>query len=389
MINAISIANFRGIKECSIEDLSAINLFIGKNNSGKSSILEALCFAKVPFQPVDELGRIVLRQLLNRRVQRSLPSTEEFIYNYETENEIFLNFSFDDKKTVSLEATCGESWINYNIKCPIGDPIKTATSIRNHLNENVHVDSLFEQKISTTSSDVISFLKRKLTERTPIGAESCKKYLRDNMQNFSFLGNIALIDDNFINNMEQLERGFWGKLVGSRTDKKITAILNDVYKSEIDHFTFKLYSITKERIRPRGSESDKFKLFSALEHIALHIDDYGDGFRYAFSILTPALLSKKRALLIEEIESHQHSGSLKKLIPILIKIAKTNDLQLFITTHSFDVWRYFMYSFKDEQTRKEDFRSFHVVRDANTGKVDVSQEYDVQKIKEDIFEIEY
>ena len=47
-----------------------------------------------------------------------------------------------------------------------------------------------------------------------------------------------------------------------------------------------------------------------------------------------------------------------------------------------------MYSFK-EPTRKKDFRSFHVVRDANTGKVDVSQEYTIPKIKEDIFEIEY
>jgi hypothetical protein len=56
---------------------------------------------------------------------------------------------------------------------------------------------------------------------------------------------------------------------------------------------------------------------------------------------------------------------------------------------AFDVWRYFRYVFKDEKTRKEEFHSFHVVRDANTGYVDVSQEYDVQKIKQDIFEIEY
>jgi AAA15 family ATPase/GTPase len=249
----------------------------------------------------------------------------------------------------------------------------------------VFILRLFEQGIGTDSSDGVSYLKRQLKAKIHPDMEPFKRYLIDNMQNFVFLSNIGLIDDNFINNMEQFERDFWGKLLGSRTDKKVTAILNDVYETEIEHFTFKPYSIDKQRRR----EADRYKLFSALADIALHIDDYGDGFRYAFIILTSALRFKKRVLLIEEIESHQHAGSLKKLIPILIKIAKTNDLQLFITTHSFDVWRYFMYSFEDEQTRKEDFRSFHVVRDANTGKVDVSQEYDVQKIKEDIFEIEY
>ena len=148
---------------------------------------------------------------------------------------------------------------------------------------------------------------------------------------------------------------------------------------------FKPYYMDKQRRR----EQDRIKLFSVLPELAMHVDDYGDGFRYAFSILTSALLFKKRALLIEEIESQQHPGSLGKLIENLVKISKTNNLQLFITTHSFDVWRYFMYSFKDELTRKKDFRSFHVVRDANTGKVDVSQEYSIPKIKEDIFEIEY
>jgi hypothetical protein len=185
--------------------------------------------------------------------------------------------------------------------------------------------------------------------------------------------------------MEQFERDFWGKLLGSRTDKKVTSILNDVYKTEIEHFTFKPYSIAKEKRR----ENDRYKLFSALADIALHIDDYGDGFRYAFSILTSALLFKKIPLLIEEIESHQHSGSLKKLIANLVKIAKTNNLQLFVTTHSYDVWRYFYYAYSDEPTRKKDFRSFHVVRDANTAKVDVTQEDSIQRIREDIFEIEY
>ncbi|MDR0835057.1 MAG: AAA family ATPase, partial [Tannerella sp.] len=41
-LDSIKIENFRGFDSLEIEGLSKINLFVGKNNSGKTSILEAL-----------------------------------------------------------------------------------------------------------------------------------------------------------------------------------------------------------------------------------------------------------------------------------------------------------------------------------------------------------
>ena len=37
----LKIENFRGIKSLEINDLARINLFVGKNNCGKTSVLEA------------------------------------------------------------------------------------------------------------------------------------------------------------------------------------------------------------------------------------------------------------------------------------------------------------------------------------------------------------
>ena len=42
MYTEITIINFRGLKNLQIGDLQKINLFVGKNNSGKTSILESL-----------------------------------------------------------------------------------------------------------------------------------------------------------------------------------------------------------------------------------------------------------------------------------------------------------------------------------------------------------
>jgi AAA15 family ATPase/GTPase len=41
-LEQLEISNFRGLDFLEIEGLSKINLFAGKNNSGKTSILEAL-----------------------------------------------------------------------------------------------------------------------------------------------------------------------------------------------------------------------------------------------------------------------------------------------------------------------------------------------------------
>ncbi len=38
----LEINNFRGIKSFTVEDLKDINLFVGKNNSRKTTVLEAL-----------------------------------------------------------------------------------------------------------------------------------------------------------------------------------------------------------------------------------------------------------------------------------------------------------------------------------------------------------
>ena len=42
MINTFYVANFKGFKEIKIPELGHLNLVVGKNNSGKSTLLEAL-----------------------------------------------------------------------------------------------------------------------------------------------------------------------------------------------------------------------------------------------------------------------------------------------------------------------------------------------------------
>ena len=76
MITSLEIKNYRAIKSCKIEGLSRVNVFIGRNNSGKSSLLEAIYLASAAFKFEERLHKKdgisdKISYLLNRRgVQR-------------------------------------------------------------------------------------------------------------------------------------------------------------------------------------------------------------------------------------------------------------------------------------------------------------------------------
>ena len=44
--------------------------------------------------------------------------------------------------------------------------------------------------------------------------------------------------------------------------------------------------------------------------------------------------------MVEELETHQHPDSLKKLTQTLFELAKRQNLQLFLTTHSWELMTY-------------------------------------------------
>lgn len=90
------------------------------------------------------------------------------------------------------------------------------------------------------------------------------------------------------------------------------------------------------------------------------------------------------ALLIEEIENYQHPEALKNLAKNMVALARKNNVQLFVTTHSyFDALRYFHGSF-DPEKRKRKFRCYILERDEN-GVVDAKIEENINNIIETVY----
>lgn len=79
MLQSIEIENFRCFEKASISGFEQINLITGKNNSGKTALLEAIFFCITPNYDAVRLGLI-------RGVKESEKDEKEIFFNQNTEN---------------------------------------------------------------------------------------------------------------------------------------------------------------------------------------------------------------------------------------------------------------------------------------------------------------
>ena len=81
-IKSIKIKGFRGIRNImrgALEGFKGINIFIGRNNSGKSTIIEAIYLVST-LDKLDALGRIPMEYIIKRRGWYGLDTLKDIIH---------------------------------------------------------------------------------------------------------------------------------------------------------------------------------------------------------------------------------------------------------------------------------------------------------------------
>lgn len=346
MIKEASIANYKGIKECKIQDLRRVNLFIGKNDSGKSSILEAI------FHTLKEGMGSSLNGIMRRRTD-VFTGGRELWFRYNTGLDIGTSLIFN----------------RLNIHMRIGmeaDRIKVTFAIIPKARPNV-AEEIRASEYHSANFDVIH-------RRTAI-RESSRFLSKQNYgELLRYAGGTVFIDSGSKSRLTDLEANL-GEIKLAGKDEEFGVILDNIYgKGKIWEFLPHADNPKEKRVAVREYGQRFF------------LSDFGDGFRYGLTMCATAMTRERTGIFIEEIESHQHAGSLRNLVPSLVSISRKNNLQLFITTHSSDVWNSFARGVyvDDVKREKEEFRCFIVERDTGTGKVTAETTDDIPRITREL-----
>ena len=107
----------------------------------------------------------------------------------------------------------------------------------------------------------------------------------------------------------------------------------------------------------------------------------GDGLKKYLSIVLPIVANKYNTILVDEIENGLHHKTIKHLLRSILNLSKNNDIQMFFTTHSYEVLKFLSEIVNDEFSEIKD--TVNVINIVNTeNKGFQSYNYDIDSVKE-------
>ncbi|CAO5023463.1 AAA+ ATPase domain-containing protein [Microcystis aeruginosa] len=322
MLQSLKIEGFRGFQNFEMANLGRINLLVGKNNSGKTSILEAILI----YVSKLDIGKI--QKILNHRGEYS-------------------------HREIDAANLLGNPWQSYQIK------------------------NLFYKYLLKDNQKIVIYEPDKPANQVILSIQSTSKELlsKVNNNNLQFLGSFCLVvefnhqekvyslshegeilqinltDKKPSHDFEKLElswippqsiavntnRYFFSQSLLNSTDNLVIEALK-IIEPKIEKIA------TTEEFQPPGFDSTwvgrggfMVKLKGTEEPVS--IGSLGDGFWRMLGLVLAMVNLENGILLVDEIDSGLHFTVMTDMWKVVWETAKKLNIQVFATTHSRDCWQ--------------------------------------------------
>lgn len=338
-LDSLRIERFRQIRELTIPDLGHVNLVVGGNNSGKSTLLEALRFFAARAVPS------LLEELLGQRGEiQAVPQQKDASLltsgSAEALCNLFFgrNFPVDDGEAIYVGSASGEQFVRlehifYLVQ---GEPDKEDTQSSADRRKRVSKKddpSLYawegvEIQEPGHSAPWVIDLDKLFDVRSRFERHVAKLPLGYVPPDFPLHPGLAEAWDDIV-----LTDGEQFALNALRIIEPQTEALAFVQKAGPSTVRLAaVRSLSEDRIavvRLSGSDSP------------IPLSSMGDGMARVLHLILAALRAKDGFLLVDEFENGLHHSVQVKVWEMLFNLARTRGLQIFATTHSNDCLRAF------------------------------------------------
>lgn len=321
LLDSLEIKGYRCFEHLTIEKLGRVNLIVGKNNVGKTALLEALwIYAR----------RGNIRTLIDLLFSRD--EIPIYFENFSSAQPGNIRFQKEDLMSESGNLFYGRPKLDVDSKklIFIGN---TNSSVKVNTTRLVSKDgkptndfSLFENvwNVRPTGLIIVSVVKEAEEEKRSefysfenlqsLMLEPPPEFLPSNLVKSNILENLALVR-------------IWDEALKNGLEEKAVHFLK-IIEPKIEYINFVGTSENSGIRYPIASNGDSSKRVT--------LKSYGEGMARLLSISLNLVKCRNGILLIDEIESGLHYSVLPDVWKLIFKTARDLNVQVFATTHSYD-----------------------------------------------------
>lgn len=293
-IKNIAINNFRGIRSLQTGNLQKVNIILGNNNSGKSSLLEAILILMGANKP-----SLPLEMNINRNYTSfSQEDFAMFFHNLDTNTPIKMDFAFDDGTSRELFIRYYQQNINEVKASEIQNGGKNIFPQPSYGLEYVYQDGEKKNQSTIFYDTSEKKIKSEYSESEPSKRPTF------------FMGSRYNFND-YISHFNQIV-----------TDKEKSVVIEALHEIE-------------PKIQDITVVGDKVMVDMQLKKL-IPINLMGDGTRKLFTIATALYNAKNGVLIIDEADNGLYHKSMKALWKLIVNTASRLNVQVFASTHSID-----------------------------------------------------
>lgn len=314
LFDSLEIRQFRAFDFLKIEQLGHVNLILGKNNVGKSTLLEALYLHANIGSP------LAMRTILDNRNEPYSTDYTEFevlpVWN------LFHGYPFTHTIRESIQIG----------RFGAPDSALTISSSWEHPDDEGSDESIAVPEFIIKYGAV----RKTVTLDKPFDEALYFWNLPHHMKQEEELATpcVFVMPNGFNGNDLQ---GLWEKIALTDEKKDVLAALN-IIDSRIEDFAI---------ISPKD-EQPYCRLRLRNHSIPIPSKMLGDGINRLIGLSMALVCSKDGILLVDEIENGIHWSVLPDVWKFIVKVAKRLNVQVFATTHSNDCLRAFHFGTKGD-----------------------------------------
>ena len=311
-IDSLIVDQFRGIINLNVDKLNHVNIIAGDNNSGKSSLLEAILLLRNP-SDFNNILRVARMRDLNTR------------FNNASKYENFINlFPQNVKKPeIYVKCTCNKEIVLVNLKGEQKKIMLTPDDIYRNLplaNRDRRLRQYPDNMETMVFTGNLIYMLNSKEYVTEVDYSVYSEPLRREISSNNF------IDMTYLSPSDHLRGNIFNRIIRDDVYKDICLNILRQFDSEIIDI---LYINNEDTNRP--VEYIKHKTLGNMP-----LSTYGDGIKKVLSLANGIARSTNGVLLIDELETAIHSKYYDDIFRFIVKACKQFQVQLFVTTHNIE-----------------------------------------------------